>query len=108
MDHAEPARLERIGVCTHDLGQLVSSGMLECPDGQELVVLVRDLAKIALNHADLVGKSTALYFRPCLPHLLGGRIDASAERPVVFPRMMQKSTPTRTDIDECLTRLQLH
>ena len=54
MDHAEAARLERVGMRADHLGELVAPGVLQRADRHHLVVLARDFAEVALDNADAV------------------------------------------------------
>src|ERR1039457_1840546 len=82
--------------------------MLERADRQQLGVLARDLAEVALDKGDLVCEPAPSELGAQLSYLLGGRVDAGTERRVVLPGVKQQAAPATADIDEGLARLQLY
>ena len=63
VDDAERAGLQRVGMRADDCVELVAARVLERADRQQLVVLARDLAEIALDDSQLVREPAALELR---------------------------------------------
>src|SRR6266702_5755646 len=108
VDHPEAARLEIIRVGLEDLPELISPGVLERADREQLVELARHLAEVALEHLDFALEAAALDLRAGLLHLLGSRIDSRPVGAVVFPRVEEEVAPTAADIGEGVAGFQQH
>src|SRR5882672_5141941 len=106
MDHAQTPGLEVVGVGLDHLAELVASCMLERADRQQLVELARHLAEVALEDLDLALEAAALDLGARLLDLLGGGVDAGAERPVSVPGEEQQVAPAAADVGEGLALLQ--
>src|SRR5512144_2968079 len=79
VQHAEPARLQEVGMRGDHLAQLVAPRMLEHADRHQLVVGTVDLAEVRLAHVDLLRESAATDLGAQPVDLLRGRVDAGAE-----------------------------
>src|SRR6267378_762029 len=106
VDHPEPARLEILGVGADHLGKLVAPRVLERADREQLVELARHLAEVALEHLDLAFEAAALDLGARFLDLLGGGVDAGAERAVFLPRVKEQVSPAAADVGEGVASLQ--
>src|SRR5256886_4893137 len=106
VDHPEPARLEILGVGADHLRKLVAPRVLERPDRQQLVELPRHLAEVALEDLDLPLEAAALDLGACFLDLLGGGVDAGAERAVLLPGVEEQVAPAAADVGEGVAPLE--
>src|SRR5438445_1675132 len=106
VDHPEPARIEILGVGANHLRKLVAPRVLERPDREQLVELARHLAEVALEHLDLAFEAAALDLGARFPDLLGGGVDAGAERAVLLPGVEEQVAPAAADVGEGVAPLE--
>src|SRR5437899_8980302 len=106
VDHPEPARLEILGVGADHLRKLVAPRVLERADREQLVELARHLAEVALEHFDLAFEAAALDLGARFPDLLGGGVDAGAERAVLLPGVEEQVAPAAADVGEGVAPLE--
>src|SRR6266508_3089441 len=106
VDHPEPARLEILGVGANHLRKLVAPRVLERADREQLVELPRHLAEIALEHLDLAFEAAAPDLGAYFLDLLGGGVDAGADRPVLLPGVEEQVAPAAADVGEGIATLE--
>jgi len=83
-----------------DLRELVTAGVLQHPDGDDLVVLAVDLPEVRLPDLDLIRQSPFADQIAQGFHLLGGGVQAGGPGAVVLQGVEQEPAEAAADVDD--------